>query len=371
VAASPSTSTLNFPRGDDRANGLTVALDGDGKLAAVFKGSRSPNYPSYDSLYHNEWEMIVKIREAEVAYPDIVDVFTIGTSYYGRPIWAAKVSGNVHEDEDEPEVMFDALHHAREHLTIEQILDTFDQLTSRYATNSRIRSLVDSREIWFIFAVNPDGWAFDLTGSPYRGWRKNRQPNAGSSHVGTDLNRNYDYRWGCCGGSSGNKAAWNYRGPRPFSAPESRAVRDFVRSRVIGGKQQIRTHVTFHTNGEMILYPYGYTYTNVPSDMTLDDHRTFVAMAKAMAAMNGYKPQQSSDLYKTDGDQIDWMYGRHKIFAFTFELYPPETVAKPNDHEPPDEVIATQNARNRGAMLYLIEMAGCPYDAIGKGSSYC
>ncbi|MEX1171103.1 MAG: M14 family metallopeptidase, partial [Chloroflexota bacterium] len=353
IGADPATSTINFPRGDNRANGATVALDPDGKVAAVFRGSRSPNYPSWDSLYHNEWEMIVKIREMEVAYPEIVDVFTVGKSYYGRYIWAAKVSDNVGTDEAEPEVLFDALHHAREHLTIEQILDQFDLLTSRYGTDSRIGSIVDSREIWFIFALNPDGWAYDLTGSPYRGWRKNRQPNAGTTAIGTDPNRNYDYRWGCCGGSSGNKSAWNYRGASPFSAPETRVMRDFVRSRVIGGKQQIRTHVTFHTNGELILYPYGYTYTNVPSDMTLDDHRTFVAMAGAMAAKNGYKAQQSSDLYITDGDQIDWMYGRHRIFSFTYELYPPETVAKPTDHEPPDEVIAVQTARNREALLYL------------------
>jgi murein tripeptide amidase MpaA len=366
MTATPATSTLNVPLGDNRANGATVALDPDGQVAAVFKGGPGPDYPEYDSLYHDEWEMISEIRAAEIAYPELVDVFTIGHSYQGRPIWAAKVSDNVAVDEPEPEVLFDALHHAREHLTIEQILDTFDQLVSGYATDDQIRALVDEREVWFIFAVNPDGWAHDLTGAPYRGWRKNRQPNAGSSAVGTDPNRNYDYRWGCCGGSSGSASAWNYRGPAPFSAPESRVVRDFVNGRVVGGVQQIRTHITFHTNGELILYPYGYTYTDIPADMTADDHWTFRAMAAAMAARNGYTAQQSSDLYKTDGDQIDWMYGRHRIFSFTFELYPPETVAKPNDHEPPDEVIAFQNARNRSAILYLIDRAACPYDAIGK-----
>ena len=80
------------------------------------------------------------------------------------PIWAAKVSDNVADDENEPEVLFDALHHAREHLTIEQILDTFCQLTARYGDNSTIKNLVDKREVWFIFALNPDGWAYDLGG---------------------------------------------------------------------------------------------------------------------------------------------------------------------------------------------------------------
>ena len=67
-----------------------------------------------------------------------------------------------------------------------------------------MRSLVNGREIFIIFALNPDGMRFDLTGDPFRAWRKNRQPNAGSTAVGTDLNRNYGYKWGCCGGSSGN-----------------------------------------------------------------------------------------------------------------------------------------------------------------------
>ncbi len=365
IPSSPSTSTLNAPRGDVRANGVTVALRDDGALEGVFRGSKGPNYPSYDSRYHNEWEMLVAIRDAEAAHPDIVDVFPVGKSYQGRTIWGAKISDNVQSDENEPEVLFDALHHAREHLTIEQILDTFDQLSSRYGEDSRITNLVNWREVWFIFALNPDGWAYDLTGSPYRGWRKNRQPNSNGT-VGTDLNRNYDYRWGCCGGSSGSPGAWNYRGAKAFSTPEARVVRDFVNSRVKGGKQQISAAISFHTNGELILWPYGYTYTNVPGDMRADDHRVFVAMARGMANRNGYTAQQSSDLYKTDGDFIDWMYGRHRIFAFTIELYPTETVAKPTDHEPPDEVIAPQNQRNRSAMLYFIEAAGCPYAQIGK-----
>ncbi len=369
--AKPATSSLNFPRGDNRANGLTVPLGPDGTIAGVYAGKRGPDYPAYDSMYHNEWELITTIRAAEIDHPDIVDVFTVGKTNQGRAVWAAKVSDNVVIDEDEPEVFVDALHHAREHLTVEQALYLFEVLTDEYATDERVRGIVDGREIWIIFALNPDGWAFDLTGSPYRGWRKNRQPTPGTTIIGTDPNRNYDYRWGCCGGSSGSPGAWNYRGPRPFSSEETRIIRDFVNGRVVDGEQQIRTHVTLHTNGELILYPPGYTKTDRPADMPVDDQRTFVAMARAMAKLNGYKAQQSSDLYVTDGDQIDWMYFRHRIFSFTYELFPTEQVSSHADHEPPDEHIAPQTARNRDALLYLLEMADCPYRAIGKQATYC
>jgi hypothetical protein len=105
--------------------------------------------------------------------------------------------------------------------------------------------------------------------------------------------------------------------------------------------------------------------------MTVEDYHTFVAMGKAMAARNGYKPQQSSDLYITDGDQIDWMYGVHRIFSFTWELYPPETSSVWGDHYPPDEKIAPETNRNRTALLYLIDVGGCPYRAIGLTRTHC
>jgi carboxypeptidase T len=329
------------------------------------------DYPDYDSRYHDYGEMFIEIKSAEIAFPSLIRVFSIGKSYQGRDIWAAKISDNVATDESEPEVLVDALHHAREHLTVEQALYLFRSLATGYSWSAKVKELVDGRETFIVFAVNPDGWAYDLTGNPYVGWRKNRQPVSGSSAIGTDPNRNYGYRWGCCGGSSSNPAAWNYRGPAPWSSPEVRAVRDFVLSRRIGGVQQIRTHVTLHTNGELILWPYGYTRTDIPADMPVDDHRTFVAMGRAMAATNGYTPQQSSDLYITDGDEIDWMYGTQRIFSFTFELFPTEQVSSHADHEPPDEYIASQTARNREALLYLIDMADCPYAAIGKASTYC
>ncbi len=365
--------SMNPTRHAARALRLTPAL----ALAATLivgvlpAAAAEPNYPSYDSRYHSNAEMVAEIHAAEAAFPDLVDVMSIGKSSQGRDIWVAKVSDNVGVDENEPEILVDALHHARERLSLEQALYLLQTLTGDYATDEAVRSVVDGGETWIIFSVNPDGHVYDLSGAPYRLWRKNRQPTPRSTYVGTDLNRNYDYHWGCCGGSSGNPAAWNYRGPRAFSAPETRVVRDFVNSRVVAGQQQIRVHVTLHTNGQQVLWPYGYTKTNVPADMTVDDQRTFVALGRAMAARNGYRAMQSSDLYVTDGDQIDWMYGRHRIFSFTWELYPSEQSSAAKDHYSPDEIIARETARNRSALLYTLRVADCPYAVIGKARANC
>ena len=352
-----------------RGLALTAALLGCLATAAVPASAGAPDFPAKDSLYHSYPEMVDEIHAVEIAHPDLVDVFSIGVSSRGRDIWAAKVSDNVAIDEDEPEVVFDAVHHGDEHLTLEQALYLFHTLVDSYGVGSRVTRLVDSREIWIVFALNPDGAHHDLTGDPYRGWRKNRQSHPTSERVGTDLNRNYEYRWGCCGGSSGNPGSRTYRGWEPFSAPETRAFADFVDSRVIDGRQQIRTHITLHTSGELILWPWGYTRRNLAGPMTRADRDVFVQMARAMSETNGYRVMQSSDWYITDGDQIDWMYGRHRIFSFTFELYP--SLASGPDHYPPDEKIAKQTKRNRAALLYLIDLADCPYRATGTEAEHC
>ena len=330
-------------------------------------------FPVADAAYHTYAEMEAELDQAVLDHPAIVQKFSLGQSHEGRELWAAKISDNVALDEDEPEVLFDALHHAREHVTVEQALAILAWLTDGYGgADPRVTDLVDRREIFIVFMVDPDGGEYDLTGDPYREWRKNRQPNSGSKYVGTDLNRNYDYRWGCCGGSSGSTSSSTYRGPAAFSAPESRAMRDFIDSRVIAGRQQIRTAITFHAAGEEILWPYGYTRTDVPSDMTVDDHAVFLALGRKMAASNGYEPKQSSSLYVTDGDQIDWAYGRHRIFIYTFEMYPThEQVSSNARFYPPGSVIERETTRNRDAIYRLIEAAGCPYSAIGKQKTHC
>jgi len=342
-----------------------------GKVIAkpTFAQAEALAFPAADSAYHDYAEMVAEIQQAEADHGAIFDLFAMGTSYEGRTIWAGKISDNVGTDESEPEVLFTHHQHAREHLTVEMGLYTLRTLTDEYGTNQQITDLVNSREVWMVFDVNPDGGEYDIATGTYRSWRKNRQPNSGSTAVGTDLNRNWGYRWGCCGGSSGTFSSETYRGSAPFSAPETTVISNFVNSRVIGGEQQITVAIDFHTYQELVLWPYGYTFTDVPADMTQDDHDVLVTMGQAMAATNGYTPEQASDLYITDGTINDWLYGVHGIMNYTFEMYP--RTSTQGGFYPPDEVIPTQTSRNRAAVLYLIEQADCPYDVIGKGAQYC
>jgi len=326
-------------------------------------------FPAQDSDFHDYAEMVDLLQETARRYPAIFALSSIGQSHQGRELWLGKLSDNVGIDEREPEFLFTHHQHAREHLTVEQGLYTLRMLTEEYGTDPRVTRLVNEREIWIVFDVNPDGGEFDIQTGDYVSWRKNRQPNPDSDRVGTDVNRNWGFRWGCCGGSSGSVASSTYRGPVPFSAPEIDLIRRFVESRVIDGVQQISTALDFHSFGELILWPYGYTTEDVPNDMDPDDQAAFVAMGQAMGALNGYRPQQASDLYVADGVSIDWKYGAHGIFAYTLEMYPRSN--RDGGFYPSDEVIPVETARNRDAILYLLELADCPYRSIGKEGELC
>ncbi|MFI1098883.1 M14 family metallopeptidase [Streptomyces melanogenes] len=328
------------------------------------------DFPPADSNYHNYAEMTTEIDQRLAAYPSIMSKRVIGKSYQGRDIVAIKVSDNVATDENEPEVLLTFHQHAREHLTVEMALYLLREFGAGYGKDSRITNMVNNREIWIVPDLNPDGGEYDIATGSYRSWRKNRQPNSGSSYVGTDLNRNWNYKWGCCGGSSSSRSSETYRGTAAESAPEVKVVSDFARSRVVGGKQQIKAGIDFHTYSELVLWPFGYTYNDTAPGLTKDDHDAFAAVGGKMAASNGYTPEQSSDLYITDGTIDDFLWGTQKIFDYTFEMYPGESGAGGGFY-PPDEVIERETSRNRDAVLQLLENADCMYRSIGKESQYC
>ncbi|GAA4911144.1 hypothetical protein HD597_008146 [Nonomuraea thailandensis] len=326
------------------------------------------DFPPADSQYHNYAEMNAEINALVAAHPTIMSQSNYGTSYEGRNLRLIKISDNVGTDENETEVLFTAHQHAREHLTVEMALYIMHLLTDNYGSDTRITNLVNTREIWIMPDMNPDGGEYDIATGSYRSWRKNRQPNSGSSAVGTDMNRNWAYNWGCCGGSSGTTSSETYRGASAESAPEVRAAANWVRSRVVGGVQQIKSHIDWHTYSELILWPYGYTFNDTAPGLTQDDRDAHATLGQNMASTNGYTPEQASDLYITDGTIDDWMWGVYKIFSFTFEMYP--TGSSPGFY-PPDEQIVPQTTRNREAVLRFLEYSDCVYRIIGKEAQYC
>ncbi|MGW4209917.1 M14 family metallopeptidase [Lentzea sp. NPDC004789] len=316
------------------------------------------DFPSGYTGYHNFAEMKAELDKTVTAHSNLVKLSSIGKSYEGRDLWMLKISNNPAVDQAKPEVIVTCNQHAREHLTVEMCLHFIQRLTDGYASNASIKALVDSREIWVIPSVNPDGSEYDIASGSFRGWRKNRQG------PGTDLNRNWGYKWGCCGGSSGSTSSDTYRGTAAFSAPETARIRDFVNSRVVGGVQQIKTNLDFHTFSELVLWPFGWTTNNTAPGLDANEERAFRTLGQQMAATNGYTPEQSSDLYITDGTIDDWMWGQYKIWSYTFEMYP--SSGGLNGFYPRDNVIAAQTSRNDQATDLFLQYSDCVKRVIGQ-----
>ncbi|MGH3624665.1 MAG: M14 family metallopeptidase [Sciscionella sp.] len=346
-----------------RAAGFRLISQGglDALLAArsgrgTNRPQRAGDFPAGDEAYHTYAEATAELRQTVAEHPDIAMMLRIGKSYQGRDMNVIKISDNAATDEDEPEVLFTCNQHAREHLTTEMCLHLVKRFTDGYGNDPAVTDIVNSHEIYLIPNMNPDGSEFDISGGKYHAWRKNRQPNADSSAIGTDLNRNWGYKWGCCNGSSTSPANETYRGSSAFSAPETKAVADFVDSRVVGGVQQIKATIDFHTYSELVLWPFGYTTSRTADGLDAEQAARFEDIGRRMAATNGYTPEQSSALYITDGDITDWAWGANRILSFAFEMYPTENGAE--GFYPPASVIGEQTRRNDAAADLLLHEVG-------------
>ncbi len=188
--------------------GLALALVATTAVSAT-------EFPAGREGYHSYTEVAADVAAVAAAHPDIVTRFSIGKSYQGRELWAAKISDNVAVDEAEPEVLFDGGTHADEHMGVEMALHILHWLVDGYGTDARITNIVNGHEVWIVFLVNPDGAEYDISGGKFHYWRKNRQPTPGSKSIGTDLNRNFGYKWGGGGRTStqprGHHLPWSVR----------------------------------------------------------------------------------------------------------------------------------------------------------------
>ena len=263
-------------------------------------------------------EMLAELDAMQSQYPNLItakaSASTSLTSIEGRAIQFVKISDNPNTNEAEPEVLYTGLHHAREPVSMMNLIFYMWYLLENYATDIEVKNMVDHTELFFIPCVNPDGYVYNQTTNPNGGgfWRKNRRNNGGS--IGVDLNRNYGYQWGFPnGGSSGSPSSDTYRGPSAFSEPETQIIKEFVEAR------NIITAFNDHTSGDLHLYPWGYT-----PDAS-DDDELFHEMTEQMCWHNRYfYGRGNSTIYPTAGDSDDWFYGeettKDKIMVWTPEV---------------------------------------------------
>jgi len=262
--------------------------------------------------YYSFAQMETAMNQLITKYPALASKTSLGQSHEGRDIWCIKISDNVATDEtNEPEVLFIGVQHAREAIGGSSMIFLMQYLCQAYSTDTRVRDLVDNREVYIIPCMNPDGWEYNRNnGGAGSGWRKNRRDNAGSS-FGVDLNRNWGIDWSNCSApivgdptSCGSNDPFDdtYYGPSAFSEPETQAIRDFTYS------HHLVAMIDQHSYGPYYSLPFG--RPSLPSNtMLAADDKFYTYVSSAMGNYNGMRAGNSPQAlgYEVAGGVKDWM----------------------------------------------------------------
>ncbi len=242
-----------------------------------------------------------ELRQLAQAFPKLVTVVEFGKSIEGRPLLAAKLTSK--PGDTLPAVRLTGGTHARELVPVELMRNLTKLLAEGYGKDATVTRLLDTRHVWIVPVVNPDGRTRVEKGSDM--WRKNARP-LGMGANGVDINRNADDHWD---GGNGMKWADDYHGEAPFSEPETQGLRDLCL------QVKFKASIDVHCYGGMLLWPPGYS-----NDLSADEP-AFRTIGDKMAKPLGYRAGTiARTIYKTFGDFATWEYSKLGTLAFAAEL---------------------------------------------------
>ncbi|PSN45352.1 Zinc carboxypeptidase [Blattella germanica] len=220
----------------------------------IVSPQRVPELDHFARMFKLRQNIIVEdiyawMDSLELEYPNIVEQVTIGTSYEGRPLRGIIISYK----EANPGVFLESGIHASEWIGPATATWIVNELLTSKDTN--IRFIAENFD-WYIFpSVNPDGYQYSHTTTRSQG---------NESCIGVDANRNWDFHW-LEGGASSEPCSGNYGGPEPFSEVETRLLAEYLTSL----KGNINVYLAFHSYGQMLMFPYGYTVDHIKDYETL------------------------------------------------------------------------------------------------------
>lgn len=330
--------------------------------APPWQTSGIPGYACYRSVD----EVYDAVDDLAAAYPNLTELRDIGDSWEKtiNPNQGWDIQVLVLGDKTTPAIpKFNAFImsgiHAREWAPVELNLRLAEYLLENYETDADVKWLLDYNFIHLLLVTNPDGRLQDEANQNWL-WRKNTNNNyctggTGENGRGADLNRNYPFAW-----EAGNsQCSALYPGASKASEPETTAVINYVRTLfpdqrgteptdAVNELTATGMFIDIHSYSRLVLYPWGYTYTNAPN------HNTLKTMSYKFAYYNGHAPQKSTDLYPSAGTTDDWAYGELGVPGFCFEV-------GDNFHQSCSVFENDINPRNLQALLRAIKLARKPY----------
>ena len=292
---------------------LIADLAADTARARVADRSRaaaSPrsNLPSGREIYRVFDEYVAELDGLAARHPGLVRrVDMPRRSVQDRPLAAVEIAGDVGRDDDgRPVYVVTGIHHAREWPSGEVSMEFALDLARNYGTDPRITALLDRVRVIVLPVANPDGFLMSRGTEPAVTVTSDNLQRKNAREV--DLNRNYGAYWGG-NGASVDPSKDNYRGPSPWSEPESAAIHEFSRGRHITNFQSI------HNIASVVLRPPGFKALGLaPDEARLKE------LGDRMAAAAGYASEYGYQLYEVTGATEDWNYVAQNAFGYTIEL---------------------------------------------------
>uniref|UniRef100_A0A672HXB1 Carboxypeptidase A1 n=1 Tax=Salarias fasciatus TaxID=181472 RepID=A0A672HXB1_SALFA len=281
------------------------------QMKAAARSAEVFSTDSFDFSNYHTLNEIYSFQDQLVAEnPNLVSKIVIGQSYQGRDLNVLKFSTG---GSNRPAIWIDTGIHSREWITQASSTWFAKKIVTDYGRDPALTAVLNQMDIFLEIVANPDGFVYTHTNN--RMWRKTRKPNTGSSCVGVDPNRNWDAGFGGAGASS-SPCNESYRGPSVHSEPEVKAIVDFVKSH-----GNLKAFISIHSYSQMLLYPYGYTYTPAKDKAALDSlAKTAVADLRSLYGTSYRYGSIIDTIYQASGGSIDWTYNQGIKYSFAFEL---------------------------------------------------
>lgn len=330
-----------------RAEGLDarILLESSDHLTLVKRALYGPAL-KLDPVYHSYDRIVAKAEALAAAHPQLIARVQIGeTTQFGRPIYAYRISDRAGVIQDRPAVMFDGCHHADELAGAEIVTALMEKLVNGYGRDERVTRWMNELEIWLVPVVNVDGHDIVTSGRDPR-WRKNARDVNGDGVTrvypeGVDVNRGYDFNWAM--GGSGDPEGVSYRGDHPFSEAENRAMRRLADLR------KFLLSVSYHSQGEVIFYPWSWGNLAAPDDKLIK--RIATEVAAQIPTMDG-KGAYAISPGSPSSQSYPWLYGRRGVIDMIIETGRGAHVF------PPSDVAGIVEANLRGAAVLLGHASG-------------
>ncbi|KAI5860582.1 hypothetical protein GGS23DRAFT_606845 [Durotheca rogersii] len=299
--------------------GADIALEGELAEYPEPELAAAAALPSLDwfQAYHAYSAHLTFLRDLQSALPSNSELITAGKSFEGRDIQGIHLWGSGGKG-SKPAVYFHGNVHAREWISSKVVEYIAYQLVAGYGNDAAVKAFLDNYDFYILPVVNPDGLIY--TQSTNRLWRKNRQTRSSTSAVGTDINRNWPYKWDGTG-SSTSPGSGRYRGERAGDTPENTGIRQLGDQLAAG--RGIKLYIDWHSYGQYILTPYGYSCSASAENQS---RQNTLARSTANAITSLYGTAFTtgpicSTLYATAGGSTDYFTDVNKAeFGWAIEL---------------------------------------------------